>query len=422
MAPETGPAARGAAQVTIGPASVLSRRRRGHTTGRPAPRSGRSGNQGRLARDELLLRAHDRARGLLVARQPTQGTSRATARRQVSGMRKRSCRLLTCLTLVAASAQAQSVGESPLGSAVERQLPMEQPFAPWARDPEQIRTEAGDRLEPRQVLTESFETVKLKNVIPPIHFESGVAKIPDNYVETLRKALEGLRDRRNVRLHLVGHADNQGLSPALARTFGDNAGLSRERAGEVAEFLKRALQLKPEALAYEWAGDTHAIASNDTAEGRALNRRVEVEVWYDQPKARAADQEVLVRQQIKQVKICRMQTLCKLRFKEGAARRARVSNVVPPLHYDQENVQVSPEFVEQIKKALNNLRDKSNVVVKFIGYTDEVALTGRDERIYGDLVALSKARAHRVALAVQEALKLPGTAFASDGRGAVAPL
>ncbi|PYX86230.1 MAG: flagellar motor protein MotB, partial [Acidobacteria bacterium] len=256
----------------------------------------------------------------------------------------------------------------------------------------------------------------------PIHFESGVAKIPDNYVETLRKALEGLRDRRNVRLHLVGHADNQGLSPALARTFGDNAGLSRERAGEVAEFLKRALQLKPEALAYEWAGDTHPIASNDTAEGRALNRRVEVEVWYDQPKARAADEEVLVRQQIKQVKICRMQTLCKLRFKEGAARRARVSNVVPPLHYDQENVQVSPEFVEQIKKALNNLRDKSNVVVKFIGYTDEVALTGRDERIYGDLVALSKARAHRVALAVQEALKLPSTAFASDGRGAVAPL
>jgi flagellar motor protein MotB len=330
--------------------------------------------------------------------------------------------LLACLMLVAASARAQTVGESSLGSAVERQLPMEQPYAPWARDPEQIKTEAGDRLEKQQVLTESFETVKLKNIIPPIRFESGVAKIPDNYVETLRKALEGLRDRRNVRLHLVGHADNQRLSPLLARTFGDNGGLSRERAGEVAEFLKRALQLKPESIAYEWAGELHPIASNDTAAGRALNRRVEVEVWYDQPQAREADEEVLVRQQIKQVKVCRMQTLCKLSFKEGAARRARVSNVVPPLHYDQENVQVSPEFIEQIKKALYNLRDKPNVVVKFIGYTDEVALTGRDERIYGDLVALSKARAHRVALAVQEALKLPGTAVTSDGRGVVAPL
>jgi flagellar motor protein MotB len=324
--------------------------------------------------------------------------------------------------LLAAGAQGQTAGEAPLGSGVERQLPTEQPYAPWARDPEQILTEAGDHLEPRQKLTESFETVKLKNVIPPIHFESGIATIPDSYVATLRKALDGLRDRRNVRLHLVGHADNQPLSAMLARTFGDNAGLSRERAGEVAEFLERALQLKPEAIAYEWAGDSRPIASNDTAEGRALNRRVEVEVWYDQPKARQADDEELVRQQIKQVKVCRVQTLCKLRFKEGAARRSRLSNVVPPLHYDADNVQVTPEFVKHIRDALNNLRDKPNVVIKFIGYTDQVTLSERDERIYGDLAALSKARAHRVALAVQEALKLPGTQIVSDGRGATAPL
>ena len=339
----------------------------------------------------------------------------------MKGPGRRGAWLLVGLTLLATGARAQTAGETPLGSAVERQLSVEQPL-PRARDPEQIKTEAGDRLEQQQVLAESFDTVKLKNVIPPIHFESGVAKIPDTYVETLRKALESLRDRRNVRLHLVGHADNQRLSPALVRAFEDNAGLSRERAGEVAEFLQRALQLKPEAIAYEWAGDSHPIASNDTPAGRALNRRVEVEVWYDQPKAREADQEVLVRQQIKQVKVCRVQTLCKLSFKEGAARRARLTNVVPPLHYDQENVQVSPDFIGQISKALNNLQDKSGVVVKFIGYTDDATLTERDERIYGDLVALSKARARRVALAVQEALKLPGTAIASDGRGAAAPL
>ena len=138
----------------------------------------------------------------------------------MSGLRRHGSWLLSCVTLVALSAQAQTVGETPLGSPVERHLPMETPFAPSARDPEQIKTEAGDHLEKRQVATQSFETVKLKNVIPPIHFESGVARIPNNYVDTLRKALDGLRDRRNVRLHLVGHADNQRLSPMLARTFG----------------------------------------------------------------------------------------------------------------------------------------------------------------------------------------------------------
>ena len=339
----------------------------------------------------------------------------------MNGVRSRGAGLLLALALLTTDARAQGADQAPLGSAVERQLSVEQPL-PWARDPEQIKTEAGDKLEQKPVLAESFDTVKLKNVIPPIHFESGVAKIPDAYVETLRTALEELRDRRNVRLHLVGHADNQRLSPALVRVFEDNAGLSRERAGEVAEFLQRALHLKPEAIAYEWAGDSHPVASNDTAEGRALNRRVEVEVWYDQPKAREADQEVLVRQQIKQVKVCRVQTLCKLSFKEGAARRSRLSNVVPPLHYGEENVQVPAEFIAQIGKALSTLQDKSNVVVKFIAYTDDATLNERDQRIYGDLIALSKARAHRVALAVQEALKLPGTAIASDGRGAAAPL
>ena len=192
----------------------------------------------------------------------------------------------------------------------------------------------------------------------------------------------------------------------------------------MAEFLKRALQLKPEAIAYEWAGDAHPIASNDTAEGRALNRRVEVQVLYDQPKARVKrTRKCSCDKRSSRSKSAGRRRSASCACKEGAARRARVSNVVPPLHYDQENVQVTPEFVEQINKALNNLRDKSNVVVKFIGYTDEVALTGRDERIYGDLVALSKARAHRVArVAWQEALKLPGTAVTSDGRGAGVPL
>src|SRR5258708_33584669 len=109
-----------------------------------------------------------------------------------------------------------------------------------------------------------------------------------------------------------------------------------------------------------------------------------------------------------------------MRFKEGAVRRARVSNLVPPLHYDQENVQVSPEFLDHIGKALKNLRDKSNLVVKFIGYTDDVTLTGRDERIYGDLVALSKARAHRVALAGAARAKGPGSEVCRGGCGGVA--
>ena len=226
----------------------------------------------------------------------------------------------------------------------------------------------------------------------------------------------------NVRLHLVGHADDQPLSPSLSRVFRDNEGLSEERAGEVAEYLKTALGLPPEAISFAWAGDTQPIASNATAEGRALNRRVEVEVWYDEIEEKVGMEEVVVPAEIKRVKVCRTETVCKMRYREGQERRARVRNLIAPLHFGDEAVEVPDEFVRQVEQTLHNLRDKQNVTVKFIGFTDDVPLTDRTERIYGTHLALSKARAHRVALAIQDALDLPTSAIASDGVGATRPV
>ncbi len=210
--------------------------------------------------------------------------------------------------------------------------------------------------------------------MPPIRFEVGVAEIPDSTVTELRKILEGMRDRRNVRLHLVGHADTQPLSPALAAVFGDNEGLSRERAGEVAELLQRTLLLPAEGISYEWAGDQKPVASNASEAGRAQNRRVEVEVWYDEVEQGTALDEVLVEQEFRQIKVCRMETVCRLRYIDGNERRTRVQNVVAPLRFDAEAVEVTPAYIEQIRQAVGNLSDRHNVLVKFVGYTDDAPL------------------------------------------------
>jgi len=326
------------------------------------------------------------------------------------------------VALLAFGAGASPLDPSIPGHAVERHLPSDESITPWVTDPGLLEREAGDTVELREVTAEELETVKLTDVIPPIRFASGVADIPPAYIDKLREVLEGLKGRRNVRLHLVGHADTQRLSASLARVYGDNAGLSRERAGEVAEFLQRRLDLPPEAIAYEWAGDTKPVATNATEAGRALNRRVEVEVWYDVARERAATQEVLVKEDFRRVKVCRAQTVCKMSFRDGHARRTRVKNLVSPLHFDDESTTVSPAFLAQVRQSLENLSDRQNVVVKFIGYTDDQPLSGRNERIYGDNVALSKARAHRVELAVKEALELPSTMLASDGRGSTRPI
>jgi flagellar motor protein MotB len=330
--------------------------------------------------------------------------------------------LLVLGYLTAAPVGADPVDLVELGEPVERHISGDQAFQQWAQDPDLLDSERGDRLEVRQVVGEQIETVKLKNVVPPIRFESGVAEIPRSYVDKLAEVLEGMRNRRNVRVHFVGHADSQPLSDALARVFQDNSGLSRERAGEVAEYFKTALGLPPEAIAYEWAGDSQPIASNLTEAGRSLNRRVEVEVWYDEIRGALRDEEVVVADDIKRIKVCRMETVCKMRYMDGHARRARVRNLVAPLRYEDETTAVSEDFTKQVRQALANLRDKQDVKIRFIGYTDDAPLTGRNERIYGNHLSLSKARAHRVGLAIQESLGLPSSAVESDGRGTARPL
>src|SRR5215467_2417721 len=124
----------------------------------------------------------------------------------------------------------------------------------------------------------------------------------------------------------------------------------------------------------------------------------------------------------KRVKVCRVQAVCKMRYKEGNTPRTRVRNLVVPLRYEDETVHISDAFTNQIKQALDNLRDKQGVTVRFIGYTDDAPLTGRDENTYGNHVSLSKARAQRVALAMQKILGLPASAIESDGRGATHPI
>src|SRR5438093_2190293 len=330
--------------------------------------------------------------------------------------------LLISGLLMTASVAVAQIGETKPAEQVERHLSSDQKFQLWSQDPKQLDSARGDRIETRQVTGEKLETVKLKNVVPPIHFESGVAKIPPDYVDKLARILESMRYRKNVRVHFVGHADSQRLSEGLASVFGDNMGLSRERAGEVAEYFKKALGLPSEAMTYEWVGGTQPIASNQTEEGRALNRRVETEVWYDEVREAPKEEEVVVPDDIKRIKVCRMETVCKLRYKEGQERRARVRNLVVPLRYEDDTTPVSEAFIQQIRQALSNLHDKQNLKVKFTGYTDDAPLTARDERIYGDQLSLSKARARRVALAMKEALQLPTLAIDSDGRGASQPV
>jgi flagellar motor protein MotB len=305
---------------------------------------------------------------------------------------------------------------------VEMHMPAEQPLTPWIHDPAIFEKDEGDRTEMREVVEQDVKTIKLNDQVPPIHFGLGEAVITENYLKILRDVLDRMRDRNNVRLHFIGHTDSLPLRGELIERYGDNIGLSRERAGTVAEYCQRALDLPPEAISYEGLGDSQPVADNTTENGRQLNRRVEVQVWYDEIGEKQVKKEVIVSHEVNRVKVCRTETVCKLRYRDGYAHRARIKNLIQPLHYDKGMLSVPDDFLQQVAQAVKNFDSKQNLVIKSIAYTDNTPLKGRDKRIYGDAVGLSKAVARRVSLVIQENMGLPNGAIEAEGRGVSQPV
>ena len=138
---------------------------------------------------------------------------------------------------------------------------------------------AAKRIE-REV--EVLETREIKDVVDPIYFRSGKANVSQNALNTLQQEITRLKDKEKVVIRVVGHADSRLLSEKTKAKFGDNHGLAKARAEQVARILQQELQLSDEMIAIEEYGADNPIATNDTAEGRAKNRRTEIDVVYDE--------------------------------------------------------------------------------------------------------------------------------------------
>lgn len=109
-----------------------------------------------------------------------------------------------------------------------------------------------------------------KIVIENILFNTGNATLrPESFTE-LNRLVNLLKENPTVKIEISGHTDNVG-SAAL------NKKLSKNRALSVRNYLL-SQGIAVERLEYEGYGFDHPLMPNDTEEGRAANRRVEIEI------------------------------------------------------------------------------------------------------------------------------------------------
>ncbi|BDV41994.1 chemotaxis protein MotB [Geotalea uraniireducens] len=113
------------------------------------------------------------------------------------------------------------------------------------------------------------------NMVDAILFDSGKAEVKPAGMEVLSKVVDILKDVKDKAIRIEGHTDNVQIVGNLTKKFPTNWELSAARAINVARYLQ-SQGLSPENLSAVAYGEYRPVASNDTEEGKAKNRRIEI--------------------------------------------------------------------------------------------------------------------------------------------------
>ncbi|MCP3867596.1 MAG: OmpA family protein [Gammaproteobacteria bacterium] len=100
-------------------------------------------------------------------------------------------------------------------------------------------------------------------------------------IDTLLADLNNLDKLDIVAVKVIGHTDGQRIRPGAHSKYPDNHALSQARADAVGKYLSRTLKLHESRLTMYGRGASEPMADNRTAEGRALNRRVILQIWTE---------------------------------------------------------------------------------------------------------------------------------------------
>ncbi len=114
------------------------------------------------------------------------------------------------------------------------------------------------------------------NLVDKILFDSGSTVIKPRGREVLQKVADVLKTVSDKRIQIEGHTDNVPIAASLQARFPTNWELATSRATVVARFLQDQGGIDPTRLVATGYGQHHPVAPNDTPEGRAENRRIEI--------------------------------------------------------------------------------------------------------------------------------------------------
>lgn len=105
-----------------------------------------------------------------------------------------------------------------------------------------------------------------------IEFDNGKSSLKQEMYADLNKIVNFLYDNPDFKLRISGHTDSYGSNDF-------NLQLSKERAKNIRDYMVEFANIGPERVEWEGYGSSRPIISEDSEEAKAINRRVEFEIY-----------------------------------------------------------------------------------------------------------------------------------------------
>ena len=147
--------------------------------------------------------------------------------------------------------------------------------AGFAGEDAKLEEELKKKLADKDVLISRLKDQLKVTVASEILFPSGSAELSPEGVDVLRKVAAAINKSQDE-VRVEGHTDDVPIAPVLAQYYPTNWELSTARAAVAVRTLEATGMVPASRLSAVGYGDSRPLAPNDTTEGQAKNRRVEI--------------------------------------------------------------------------------------------------------------------------------------------------
>jgi chemotaxis protein MotB len=136
-----------------------------------------------------------------------------------------------------------------------------------------LKSTLNNGLDDQDVEVKVDKTVVMINISDKMLFSTGSSKISSNANNILGKIAQIIKSRPELEVMVEGYTDNVAINTDCIT---DNWDLSTKRATSVIRILQQNFGIDPNKLIAAGRGEFNALTSNDSAEGRATNRRTRI--------------------------------------------------------------------------------------------------------------------------------------------------